>query len=59
MLAREIGPCRSAARPYLNGYRAPSTTAFLEKLAAGNGGIERLFGRAGPPPFPPPPAREG
>jgi rSAM/selenodomain-associated transferase 1 len=59
MLAREIGPCRSAARPYLNGYRAPSTAAFLEKLAAGNGGIERLFGRAGPPPFPPPPAREG
>jgi hypothetical protein len=59
MLAREIGRCRSAARPYLNGYRAPNTAAFLEKLAAGNGGIERLFGRAGPPPFPPPPAREG
>ncbi len=52
MLAREIGPCRSAASPYLNGYRAPSTAAFLEKLAAGNGGIERLFGRAGPLPFP-------
>ena len=59
MLAREIGPCRSAASPYLNGYEAPSTAAFLEKLAAGNGGIERLFVRAGRPPFPPPPPRKG
>jgi hypothetical protein len=59
MLAREIGPRRSAAGPYLNGYRAPSTTAFLEKLAAGNGGIERLFGRAGPLSFPSLPVREG
>ena len=59
MLAREIGPRRSAASPYLNGYRAPSTTAFLEKLAAENGGIECLFGRAGPVPFPSPPTREG
>jgi glycosyltransferase A (GT-A) superfamily protein (DUF2064 family) len=59
MLAREIGPCQSTASPYHNGYRAPSTAAFLEKLAAGNGGIERLFGRAGPPPFSPPPPREG
>jgi len=59
MLAREIGPFRSAGDPYLNGYRAPSTTAFLEKLTAGNGGIERLFGRAGPPSSPSPPVREG
>ena len=49
MLAREIGPCRSAASPYRNGYQAPKTTAFLEKLAAENGGIERLFGGAAPP----------
>jgi len=59
MLAREIGPCRSAASPYVNGFEAPSTAAFLEKLAAGNGGIERLFVRAGRPQFPPPPPREG
>jgi uncharacterized protein len=59
MLAREIGPRRSAANPYLNGYPAPSTSAFIEKLATGNRGIGRLFGRAGPPPFPPPPQREG
>ena len=58
MLVREIGPCRSTVSPYLNGYRAPSTAAFLEKLATGNGGIERLFGRADPPAFPPPPPRE-
>jgi rSAM/selenodomain-associated transferase 1 len=59
MLAREIGPLRNTASPYLNGYQAPSTTAFLEKLAAGNGGIERLFGHGGPSPFPRPPARQG
>jgi hypothetical protein len=59
ILCREIGPCRSGAGPYLDGFRAPSTTAFLEKLAAGNGGIERLFGRAGDPRFPPPPPRKG
>ena len=59
LLAREIGPCRSAASPYLKGFRAPSTTAFLEKLAAGNGGIERLFGGDGPLSFLSPPAREG
>ncbi len=59
VLAREIGPCRSTSSPYLNGYRAPSTAAFLEKLAAGNGGIERLFGHTGSRPLPPPPPREG
>jgi rSAM/selenodomain-associated transferase 1 len=47
-LVREIGPCRGIANPYLNGYRAPSTTAFLEKLAAESGGIGRLLGRAAP-----------
>lgn len=57
MLAREIGPCEGSASPYLNGYRAPSTRAFLEKLAAGNGGIERLLGR-GSLSFNSPPARE-
>jgi rSAM/selenodomain-associated transferase 1 len=59
MLAREIGPCRLAASPYLNGYGAPSTAAFLEKLLSGNRGIQRLLGRAGPLPFSPPPARKG
>lgn len=59
MLAREIGPCRRATGRYLNGSPAPSTKAFLEKLAAGNGGIERLLGRVGPLPFPSPPARQG
>ena len=48
MLAREIGPCRSAGGPYLDGYPAPSTTAFLEKLAAEKGDIERVFERAAP-----------
>jgi hypothetical protein len=59
MLAREIGPSGSTASPYLKGYRASSTTAFLEKLAAGKGGTERLLGGGGSPPFPLPPARKG
>ena len=60
MLAREIGPFRSAEDPYLNGYRAPRTTAFLKKLASRNGGgIERLFGRVGPLSSSSPPVREG
>jgi rSAM/selenodomain-associated transferase 1 len=59
MLAREIGPRRSVASPYRDGYQAPKTTAFLEKLAAENGGVERLLGRTGRLPFPPPPPREG
>jgi hypothetical protein len=46
MLAREIGPHPTAVRPYINGYRAPRTAAFLGKLAAENGGAERLFDRA-------------
>ena len=58
MLAREIGPCRSAVSSYLNGYQAPSTAAFLKKLTAANGGIESLFGRVSPLPFPSPPARK-
>ncbi len=52
MLVSEIGPHRTEASPYLNGYPAPSSTAFLERLAAENGGIERLFGRTGSLPFP-------
>jgi len=59
MLAGEIGPLRTPESPYRNGYRAPHTTAFLEKLAAENGGIERLFDRVEPPPFPLPRARKG
>jgi hypothetical protein len=59
MLAREIGPCRNAASLYLDGYGAPSTAAFLEKLAAAKGGIENLFARVGPPPCPPAPPRKG
>jgi hypothetical protein len=56
MLAREIGPRRTAASPYRNGYRAPKTTAFLKKLAAEDGGIERLSDHAAPAPLPRPPA---
>ena len=55
MLAREIGPRRTAIGPYLNGYRAPRTTAFLAQLAARNGGIESLLDSADhrhPPPIP-------
>jgi hypothetical protein len=59
MLAREIGPRRTTASPYRDGYRAPRTRAFLEKLAAASGGIERLFARGGPAPFPGPPAGNG
>jgi rSAM/selenodomain-associated transferase 1 len=51
MLAREIGPGRTAISPYRNGYRAPSTAAFLKKLAAQNGAFERLFNHADLPPL--------
>jgi rSAM/selenodomain-associated transferase 1 len=44
-LARELQPGPSAASRYRGGYPAPSTTAFLEKLAARNGGITQLFDR--------------
>src|SRR5262245_32210861 len=46
MLAREIAPSRIATGPYLNGYRAPRTAAFLKKLAARNGALERMLNRA-------------
>ena len=59
MLAREIGPRRTAIGPYINGYRAPMTTAFLVKLAARNGVIQRLLDSAYPPPSPPIPAGNG
>jgi rSAM/selenodomain-associated transferase 1 len=48
MLAREIRLGSAAPSPYRGGFPAPSTTAFLDRLAAGNGGIERLFDRESP-----------
>ena len=51
MLAREIGPSRTAISPYLNGFRAPSTAAFLKNLAARNGAFERLINHADLPPI--------
>jgi uncharacterized protein len=47
MLASELG-LRATATSYLDGYRAPRTRAFLEKLVAANGGIEHLFDGADP-----------
>ena len=46
-LIREIRTRQSAGSPYRNGYQAPCTSAFLEKLA-GNGGIGRLLECADP-----------
>jgi uncharacterized protein len=57
VLAREIRLGPAAASPYRGGYPAPSTAAFLEQLAAGNGGIERLFARESPLRSPPQLAR--
>jgi rSAM/selenodomain-associated transferase 1 len=59
VLAREIRLREGAANPYRGGYPAPHTTAFLEKLAAKNGGIERLLDRTSPLPPDPPLAGEG
>ena len=53
VLAREIGPGPAAASPYRGGYPASRTTAFLEQLAARNGGIECLFDRVSPLRSPP------
>src|SRR5712691_11737077 len=53
VLAREIWLGPAATSPYRGGYPAPSTTAFLERLAAKNGGIERLFDRESPLRSPP------
>jgi rSAM/selenodomain-associated transferase 1 len=53
VLAREMQPDPAAASPYRGGYPAPSTAAFLERLAAKNGGIDRLFDRQSPPRSPP------
>jgi uncharacterized protein len=58
MLGRELLLGAAAASRY-RGYRAPSTTAFLEQLATKNGGIKRLFEAASPLPFPSPPAGKG
>jgi uncharacterized protein len=43
VFADELRIKRATASPYSNGYRAPATTAFLKKLAAKHGGIERLL----------------
>jgi uncharacterized protein len=59
ILAREIGPCKSAASPYVNGYKAPRTTAFLEKLAIEDAGSERPFGCVRPLPAPVPLEKRG
>jgi uncharacterized protein len=48
VLAREMRLGPTARSPYRGGYPAPSTAAFLKKLAAKNGGIERLFDRKRP-----------
>jgi glycosyltransferase A (GT-A) superfamily protein (DUF2064 family) len=48
VLAGEIRLGSAAPSPYCGGFPAPSTTAFLDRLAAGNGGIERLFDRESP-----------
>lgn len=41
------------------GYRAPSTTAFLDRLAAANRDVRRLFDKAASVPLPVPPAAKG
>jgi alpha-1,6-mannosyltransferase len=46
LLARELQLGPASSDRYQGGYPAPSTTAFLEKLAATNGGIKRLIDRA-------------
>ena len=53
VLAREIRLGPAAPSPYRGGFPAPSTTAFLEQLAAKNSGIERLFDRESPLRSPP------
>jgi uncharacterized protein len=53
MLAREMQLDPAVASPYRGGYPAPNTAAFLEQLAAKNGGIDRLFDRESPPRSPP------
>jgi len=57
VLAREIRLGPAAPSPYRGGFPAPSTTAFLEQLAAKNSGIERLFARESPLRSPPQLAR--
>ena len=46
MLARELLPGSSALIEYGGGFPAPTTTAFLGRLAATNGGLERLIEHA-------------
>jgi uncharacterized protein len=45
LLAGEVCMSWDAAIPYRDGYPAPTTTAFLNRLAVKNGGIARLFDR--------------
>jgi hypothetical protein len=48
VLSRELLLGPNSGDRYLGGYPAPSTTAFLEKLATTNGGVKRLFDRMSP-----------
>jgi uncharacterized protein len=49
----------AAAVDRRRGYRAPSTTAFLDRLAAANRDVQRLFDKAASLPFPVPSAAKG
>jgi rSAM/selenodomain-associated transferase 1 len=57
-LTRELHLGQVPADGYRGGYPAPATTAFLEKLAVKNGGIERLLDRASAVRHPPSPRRQ-
>jgi len=58
VLGRELLPDASPAFRH-RGYPAPNTTAFLERLAANNAGVKRLFSGPRPLSFPSPPTAEG
>ena len=55
VLGRDLLLARAATGCY-RGYRAPSTTAFFERLVVANRCVKRLFERASPIPFCTPPA---
>jgi rSAM/selenodomain-associated transferase 1 len=48
ILVQELLASSEAARVYRGGYTAPSTAAFLAKLAATNGGVRRILAEASP-----------
>ena len=48
LLARELLSGSDADKAYPGGYAAPSTAAFLEKLAATNGGVRSILAEASP-----------